>query len=125
MQGGDGDQDTYAHEMLHACGPVVTKRGHPAFLGATKMSNNTGELSAAAELLLGLLDDSTAPPPATRGVIRPDSELAMGVMTGRVAVKENVALAKRVHELVAESEGEVRETGDPQMDQRPHRTCME
>jgi ribonuclease HI len=99
VHGGDGDQDTHAHEILHACGPVITERGHPAFLGATKMSNNTGELSAAAELLLGLLDVSTAPPPATRGVIRPDSELAMGVMSGRVAVKENVALAKRVREL--------------------------
>ena len=68
-------------------------------MGATKLSNNTGELSAAAELLLGLLDESVAPPPDSRGVIRPDSELVMGVMTGRVAVKENVMLAKRVREL--------------------------
>ena len=85
--------------MSHACGPVIIEKGHPAFLGATKLSNNTGELSAAAELLLGLLDESVAPPPDSRGVIRPDSELVMGVMTGRVAVKENVMLAKRVREL--------------------------
>ena len=99
VRGGDGDQDEHAVEMLSACGPVLTERGHPAFLGATKMSNNTGELSAAAELLLGLLDEPNAPPPESRGVIRPDSELAMGVMTGRVAVQENVALAKRVRAL--------------------------
>ena len=76
VHGGDGDQDDGAVERSSACGRVITERGHPAFLGATKMSNNTGELSAAAELLLGLLDDLTAPPPASRGVVRPDSELA-------------------------------------------------
>jgi ribonuclease HI len=99
--GGDGDRDEHAIEMLHACaGPVIIEKGHPAFLGATKLSNNTGELSAAAELLLGLrLMNPSAPPPDSRGVIRPDSELVMGVMTGRVAVKENVMLAKRVREL--------------------------
>jgi hypothetical protein len=52
VHGGDGDRDEHALEMAHACGPVIIEKGHPAFLGATKLSNNTGELSAAAELLL-------------------------------------------------------------------------
>jgi ribonuclease HI len=96
--GGDGRRDTEASEIARGCGPVVVDGAHPAYLGATKHSNNTGELSAAAELLHALLYD-TAQPPENRGVIRPDSELAMGAMTGRSAAHENAELARCVRGL--------------------------
>ena len=93
--GGDGEADAHAIMVAEGFGPVVTEEGHPAYLGARKHSNNTGELSAMAELLLALLGHAQQPVTA-RGVVRPDSELAMGVMTGRVSVSENVELAQLV-----------------------------
>ena len=71
---------------------MVIEAGHPAFIGALKHSNNTGELSATAELLRALLEED-AQPLGSRGTIRPDSQLAMTIMLGRATPAENVELA--------------------------------
>ena len=63
-----------------------------------KQSNSTGELCAAIELLYALTHDA-ARPIESRGVIRPDSELVMGAMTGRTVAHENVELTRRVRGL--------------------------
>ena len=96
--GGDGGEDANATEEASGCGPVVIDIDHPAHLGATKHSNNTGELCAAIELLHALTHDA-ARPTESRGVIRPDSELVMGAMTGRTVAHENVELTRRVRGL--------------------------
>ena len=92
LHGGDGDADVDACEVAVGYGPVVIEAGHPAFIGASKHTNNTGELSAAAELLRALLEEDVQPR-GSRGIIRPDSQLTMTVMLGRAASTENVELA--------------------------------
>ena len=47
------------------------------------------------EMLIELLRED-GPAPQSRGVVRPDSELTWGVMTGRVSVGENVDLAREL-----------------------------
>ena len=56
-ENGDGVEDWGAKVVDEGYGPVVLEEGHPAYIGATKASNNTGELSAVAELLRALLEE--------------------------------------------------------------------
>ena len=92
---GDGVEDWEAKVVDEGYGPVVVEEGHPAYIGATKASNNTGELSAVAELLRALLEEQ-ARPPESSGVIRTDSEVAAAIMTGRAIAQENRQLASTV-----------------------------
>ena len=80
----DGETDAHATVEEEAYGPVVVEMGHPAYIGATKHTNNTGEITALAEQLRALLEEA-ARPPASRGIIRPDSEFAAACMLGRVS----------------------------------------
>ena len=97
-EGGDGVEDVQARVLDEGYGPVVVEEGHPAYIGATRPTNNTGELSAVAELMRALLEEQ-AMPPESNGVIRTDSEIAAAIMTGRAIAKENTQLAGTVRAL--------------------------
>ena len=72
-EGGDGVEDVQARVLDEGYGPVVVEEGHPAYIGATRPTNNTGELSAVAELMRALLEEQ-AMPPESNGVIRTDRQ---------------------------------------------------
>ena len=45
VTGGDGEADEEAVEVASGCGPVITHRGSPAYIGAQNETNNTAELT--------------------------------------------------------------------------------
>jgi ribonuclease HI len=59
---------------------VTTCKHSPTWIGATEHTNNTAELIALAELMRWLINDG--PSPQHRGLLRPDSEYAMGIALG-------------------------------------------
>ena len=82
VSGGDGDADESATAIGHGYGPVVTDELAPTFIGAPRLTNNTGELSALIELLQWLarqLSDGDPPPSIC---IRPDSTYALNAALG-------------------------------------------
>ena len=89
--------------IVSACGPVDVESKSSMFLGAERWTNNTAELSAAAEFLLwliaqaenpelGIKDDSTV-------VLHSDSRYVIGLVTGRFHPRENIILTKLVRHL--------------------------
>ena len=82
--------------ILH--GPVLTAEWEHLWIGARTASNNTGELSAIAEVMMWLLDE--APDDGTTPVmIRFDSYYAANIARGMWAAKSNEELAQRTYEL--------------------------
>ena len=59
---GDGKDDLHATRVDEGFGPVVTDTAAPAFRGALKHTNNTGELTACIEALTWLLEDGATRP---------------------------------------------------------------
>ena len=87
---GDGRDDLHATRVDEGFGPVVTDTAAPAFRGALKHTNNTGELTACIEALTWLLEDGATRP--VQILLRPDSEYVMGLVTGRTSATNNRAL---------------------------------
>ena len=80
--------------ILEAFGPVIVEKAASNFIGATRLSNNTGELSAVVEALLWLLSSSDFFSQGTPVVIHTDSKYVLGILTGKFAARENIALSK-------------------------------
>ena len=59
VTGGDGRKDTQAKEIARGRGRVILDRADPSFIGATRDTNNTGELSGLVEALLWLINIDT------------------------------------------------------------------
>ena len=105
--GGDGRDDHAAVARHTGFGPVVIEEGDPAFVGATKHTNNTAELTAVVELMLALLNDAPQPPD-TMGIVKTDSEIAAAAMTGRSqggANRELVDETRRLWKLLRKRHG--------------------
>ena len=86
-------------------GPVLIAPWDPNFLGAERLSNNTGELSAIAETCLWLLERKDEPDAAGNvagAEIHYDSEYARDIAVRVAQPKSNIALAQKVADLVDE-----------------------
>ena len=94
---GDGRDDLHATRVDEGFGPVVTDTAAPAFRGALKHTNNTGELTACIEALTWLLEDGATRP--VQILLRPDSEYVMGLVTGRTSATNNRALVNTARAL--------------------------
>ena len=95
-------------------GPVEVDAASPAFLGAEKCSNNTGELSAIGEALLWLRDEDRK---CDRAVLCYDSKYAANITDGTYRAHKNVDLAKTCQALFA-SERARRQRGGGGLDLR-------
>ena len=79
-EGGDGHSDTDARHVADLWGPVVLTRERPAFGGASRLTNNTSEVTAILEALRWAVTvDVTSDAPV---LIRPDSEYAAKTVAG-------------------------------------------
>ena len=101
VTGGDGGVDASAWEVACASGPVELDAEAEAYVGATRLSNNTGEGQALAEALQWLLLSdlegeavnaaavgSEEPGGATAVLVRTDNELVAQWAMGLVAPSE-------------------------------------
>ena len=80
---------------------VVIDAAAPPYLGATRVTNNTAELTAFGEGLIYLRDVEGGTGPV---IIRPDSCYASDLAQGLSVPHTNMALARRIRELwIAES----------------------
>ena len=101
VSGSRGGADRSAELVAEHYGPVVVDATAPPCLGATRVTNNTAELTAFGEGLIYLRDVEGSTGPA---IIRPDSCYASDLAQGLSVPHTNVALARRVRELwLAES----------------------
>ena len=101
VSGSTGGADRAAELVAEHYGPVTIVATAPPFLGATRVTNNTAELTAFGEGLAYLRDVEGGTGPA---IIRPDSCYASNLAQGLSVPHTNVALAQRVRELwLAES----------------------
>ena len=82
VRGGDGQADEHASVVTEGWGPVATDEDAPYFAGASKLSNNTAELSAIIELLLRIERALDAGEACDRVIVRPDSTYASNIATG-------------------------------------------
>ena len=88
--------------VLH--GPVLTAHWDHRWVGARECTNNTGELSAMAEIMLWLLYE--APDDGRRPVeLRYDSEYAANVARGIWEVQNNEELAAHTRMLTRSKPG--------------------
>lgn len=94
-KGRDAEGATIEH---YGYGPVILNKSHPAYTGAIRCTNNTGELGAVVELLHCLLTYGSQPTDTT-GIIRTDSTYAASVAMGRVIHHENLVLAAEAARL--------------------------
>ena len=95
VSGGNGRDDDRATELHSRRGPVPTDQSDPSYLGATRGTNNTGELTAIAEALRYLLADQSSRP----ALIRYDSTYAANMAAGRWRAKSNKRLVASVRKL--------------------------
>ena len=74
--------------VLTACGPVRLEHDHRLFIGARKLSNNTGELSAVVEALLWLLAECEAAEMLSDlpAVLHTDSKYVIGILTKKFTI---------------------------------------
>ena len=93
IHGGDGVADTAATMITEGWGPVETDEDAPYFIGAERLTNNTGELSALIEMLrrVGLAIDACLD--CKVFIVRPDSTYASNIASGEVHATANVELA--------------------------------
>ena len=82
------------------CGPVVTDKQSPHFLGAECGSNNTAELSAICQALIWLLEKKGR----ESVTLCFDSNYAAMIASGQWKAKQNLELAKRARELFQQVE---------------------
>ena len=79
-------------------GPVILSKTDPSFLGATRMSNNTGELTAIGEALRWISTHQPSDPPAVN--IISDSLYALNVIQQKFKAKKNKALISRIQTIL-------------------------
>ena len=87
-----GDEDSAANSgpaLTEECGPVITSPSQPEFLGATRGTNNTGELSAVYHALTAASD---LVKPGEEVLILADSRLAINTTLGVWAPRTNKAI---------------------------------
>ena len=87
-----GDEDSAASSsppLTEECGPVITSPSQPEFLGATRGTNNTGELSAVHHALTVASD---LVKPSEEVMILADSRLAINTTLGVWAPRTNKAI---------------------------------
>ena len=99
VAGGDGGADAAAREVSTGCGPVVLDQDSPLFLGATRRTNNTAELSALTEMLLWLRRALRAGATCSTFIVRPDSMYAVDVATGEAHASANREMARELRML--------------------------
>ena len=82
---------------VKACGPVVTDQMDTRFVGARRLTNNTGELSAVIEFLLWALAETDScqnhillDAPI---VVHTDSTYVLGILVGKFRAPENRAIS--------------------------------
>ena len=80
-----------------AWGAVETRKKSPIWRGAKHHTNNTGELTALGEGLRWLANAERAH--EQWGIIRPDSEYAIGVAVGDIRMEENIELGEWVKQM--------------------------
>ena len=97
--GGDGDADADAREVGHGYGPVVTDELAPTFVGAPRLTNNTGELSALVELLTWLESRLRSSPRPPFICVRPDSTYALNTALGLSRAGNNLEMAAHARRL--------------------------
>ena len=66
VTGGNGNDDAAADETHSRCGHVVTDAQQPGYIGAERLTNNTGELTAIAQALEYILADRSGRPVLVR-----------------------------------------------------------
>ena len=71
-----------AWEVAHACGPVELEPDAPAYVGASRLSNNTAEGQGLAEALMWVLSGE-GPPQGASVLVRTDNQLVAGWAMGR------------------------------------------
>ena len=100
VRGGNGDDDMDARVVVAAAGPVVIDAKSAVFLGATRHTNNTGELTGLIESIRWALECDTRKDTAV--LLRPDSELAIGWTIGDLAAGANAALVQTAQRYYAD-----------------------
>ena len=97
--------------ILSQRGPVVLNAESKLFTGATRLTNNTAEMSALIEVCWFLLTIHTPHPSSVnrrrhvtmrtgdKVIIHPDSKYAMGIAQGLFFPRENVLMAKLLRHL--------------------------
>ena len=83
-----GKEITFENEVTSFFGPVVIFSTNQGYLGATKMSNNTAELSAIIEAMIW-----TFQRPSSKYRFFSDSSYVVRLLKGDFVPQENVALA--------------------------------
>ena len=94
VRGGDGQADVGATVVAEGWGPVVLDEDAPQFLGATRLTNNTAELTGLIETLLILRRALDAGAACDTFIARPDSMYAVDIATGEAHPKTNLELAR-------------------------------
>ena len=77
-------------EFFASCGPVTLNSVHPLYLGATKRTNNTGEVSAMIEALIWVLAHLSQESRSIHFVV--DSSYVLNIVTARCIAKHNILL---------------------------------
>ena len=95
VTGGDGIDDKHATEQHAASGKVETEPTATGHIGATKGTNNTGELSAIAAALEHILTEA----PSRPALLRYDSLYAGMMAAGKWRPRANKALVLHVRRL--------------------------
>lgn len=90
------NQDQHCLFKLH--GPVLLDDTDQRFLGAEQYSNNTGELSAIAEALIWLDEESPGSSHLPAEIVY-DSQYAADITTGKATPHTNLTLAEHCHQL--------------------------
>ena len=97
--------------VLTRKGPVVLDTSSSLYTGATRLTNNTAEMSALIEICWFLLTIHTPRPNCVnrrrhlamrtgdKVIIHPDSKYAMGIAQGLFIPRENVLMAKLLRHL--------------------------
>ena len=87
VTGGDGGEDVAAQEVARACGPVELEPDAHAYVGASRLSNNSAEGQGLAEALMWVLSGE-GPPQGATVLVRTDNTLVAGWAMGRVRAAE-------------------------------------
>ncbi len=81
---------TEAQEVHACCGPVCLCSTNPLYLGATKRTNNTGEVSAMIESLIWILVNFAEQSSSFHFIV--DSSYVLNIVTERCQAKHNVMI---------------------------------
>ena len=91
--------NTYSHTLAEGSGPVILDEDDIRFLGATRLTNNTGEISSFAESLIWAMTTITRTQDYSKIIIRPDSLIALRAALGVTRGGVNREASEFLHTL--------------------------